>query len=127
MTQDLIEAANTLADLLARENAALKRLDFLAAVALGPSKEAALLRITKGCGARPTPDPSPPPLALGRAIKTLVAENRRLLERAISIQTRIVGIIVHAAAPPPVAGQYAASGLQRRRRRASAITLSLGA
>jgi hypothetical protein len=127
VTQDLIHAANTLADVLARENAALTRLDFLAAVALGPSKEAALLRVTEWCSAMPTPDRSAPMLALGRAIMTLVAENRRLLERAISIQTRIVGIIVQAAAPPPVAGQYAASGLKRRRRRASATTLSLGA
>jgi hypothetical protein len=127
VTQDLIDAANTLADVLARENAALTRLDFLAAVALGPSKEAALLRVTEGCSAAATPDRSPAMLALGRGISTLVAENRRLLERAISIQTRIVGIIVRAAAPPSVAGQYAPSGLKRRRRGASATALSLGA
>jgi hypothetical protein len=36
------EAAQRLADLLAQENAALKRLDFLAAVALVPAKEATL-------------------------------------------------------------------------------------
>ena len=40
-------AAQRLADLLAQENAALKRLDFLAAVALVPAKEAALAELEK--------------------------------------------------------------------------------
>ncbi len=54
----------------------------------------------------------------------LVAENRTLLERAIAVQTRVVGIIVRAAAPPPVSRQYAANGFKSQPRRTSATALS---
>ena len=47
MSDDPLQAAQRLADLLAQENEALKRLDFPAAVALVPAKEAALAELTK--------------------------------------------------------------------------------
>ncbi len=53
MTQDLIDAATNLADLLTQQNAALKRLDFAAAMALSGAKEAALHQVTKSCPAAP--------------------------------------------------------------------------
>ena len=124
MTQDLMTAAGTLADVLARENAALKRLDFSAAMALVPAKEAALLGVTNGRTPAPVSTRDPALLALGRRISGLVVENRLLLERAIAVQTRVVGIIVRAAKPPPAAGQYAATGFKSAPRRTSAMTLS---
>ncbi len=124
MTQDLVDAANRLAEVLVRENAALERLDFAAAVALGQAKEAALLGVTRGRSATPTVDRTPTLLALGRHMNALVAENRALLERAIAVQTRVVGIIVRAAAPPPAVGRYASSGFKSPPRRAAAMALS---
>ena len=124
MTPDLVAAANALADLLARENAALKRLDLSAAMAVVPAKEAALLSITSGRIPAPAANRDPAMLALGRRISGLVAENRQLLERAIAVQTRVVGIIVRAATPPRSASQYAANGFKSTPRRASAIALS---
>ncbi len=126
MTQHLVDAANTLAEVLANENAALTRLDFSGAVALGQSKEAALLRLTESFAAMPVREVGLLPPALGDRMKQLMGENRRLLERAITIQTRIVGIVI-GAAPLPIVEQYAAYGAKSRRRRASAAALSLGA
>jgi hypothetical protein len=124
MTQDLVDAAGTLAEVLTRENAALRRLDFVAAVALGQTKETALLGMTKDRIAAPVTDRDPALLALGRRINGLVVENRALLERAIAVQIRIVGIIVRAAPPSPALGQYVASGFRSLPRRASAMALS---
>ena len=53
MNKDVVDAANRLADVLALENAALKRMDFASAVALVPVKEAALADL-----ARDPPRPS---------------------------------------------------------------------
>jgi len=127
MTQDLVDAANTLADVLVRENAALKRLDIPAAMALVAAKEAALLGVTKGRVPLPVPERNPVVLALGRRVSGLVAENRALLERAIAVQTRVVGIIVRAAAPQPATRQYAANGFKSQPRRALATALSASA
>jgi hypothetical protein len=126
MTQDLVDAANVLAKVLERENAALSRLDFAAAVTLGQAKEAALSGMTKAGSALPSADRSVLPPALGKHMRRLVAENRKLLERAITIQTRIVGIIVRAGAPP-APEQYVAGGLKGQRHRAPATALSFGA
>jgi hypothetical protein len=124
VTQDLVDAATVLADVLAQQNAALRRLDFPAAAALGSAKETALLGVTRDRAPAPMTDRNPVLAALGQRMKELVAENRTLLERAIAVQTRIVGIIVRAAVPPPSTGQYAASGLRSQARRASAMTFS---
>jgi hypothetical protein len=124
MTQDLVDAANALAEVLVRENAALKRLDFAAAVALGQAKEAALLGVTKGRAVLPVTQRTPTTMALGRRINELVAENRTLLERAIAVQTRVVAIVARAVTPPPAMRQYAASGFKTQPRRAPAMALS---
>jgi hypothetical protein len=47
MKPQAIEAANRLADVLERENAALKRMDFAGAIALVPAKEAALAALAR--------------------------------------------------------------------------------
>jgi hypothetical protein len=124
VTQDLVDAANALAEVLTQQNAALSRLDFPAAAALGAAKEAAFFGVTRDCKLTSPVGGSPALAALGQRMKTLVTENQALLERAIAVQARIVGIIVRAAVPPPVTGQYAASGLKSQSRRTSAITLS---
>ena len=106
MSKDPEEAANRLADLLARENAALKRMDFSAAVALMPAKAAALAEMTR--------DPLPPPAnarsaalsALGQRLGGLAEENRILLERAIAVQTRVIRIVARAITPAQEGARY---------------------
>ena len=124
MANERIEAAQALAEVLARENEALQRLDFPAAATLLSMKEAALLRLTQDGPVEPVTDQTPDVAALGARLTSLAAENRQLLEQAITVQTRVLGIILRAAADsvPPV--NYAANGQKAAPRRSSAMTLS---
>jgi hypothetical protein len=89
------DAVERLAEVLARENAALKRMDFPAAVALVPAKEAALAEMTRDGTVPPAGARSPALLAL----RGLAEENRDLLARAIEVQTRIVRMVARAIVP----------------------------
>jgi len=106
MTDDPVEAAERLAAVLKRENAALAALDLRGATAMLAEKQAAaaeLLAALAGGGA-------PPPLH-ARLLRDLAGENRRRLEHAIAVQGRVIGLIARAlrsAAPP--APRYGATG-----------------
>jgi hypothetical protein len=118
MADERLKAIQRLTDVLTEENAALKRLDFSAAVALVGAKEAALADLT-----------APPAVAVSRTtlaqrLVTLAAENQILLERAISVQTRVVRIIARAATPPPAATRYNGYGRPPNAQRAGALALS---
>lgn len=116
-----MDAAHRLATLLAQENDALKQMDFPAAVALVPAKEAALADLTK----QPRMETIPPPLAmLGQRLGGLANENQLLLERAIAVQTRVVRIVARACAPPPAAVRYGSHGGRAPSNRAAALALS---
>jgi hypothetical protein len=112
------EAAQRLADLLTRENAALKRLDFPSAVALVPAKEAALAALEKA------PRGSTALTGLGQRLSALATENQALLERAIAVQTRIVRIVARACAPLPAATRYNGYGGRKPQTRAAALAVS---
>jgi hypothetical protein len=112
------EAAQRLADLLAQENAALRRLDFLAAVALVPAKEAALAELEK------LPRGSMIQTGLGQRLSALAKENQALLERAIAVQTRIVRIVARASAPLAAATRYDGYGGRAPQTRAAALAVS---
>ncbi|MEA2739107.1 MAG: hypothetical protein QOH05_2414 [Acetobacteraceae bacterium] len=121
MSNDLPEAAQRLVDVLLRENDALKRLDFTAAVALASAKEAALANMTN----QPKPSSPPPPwVALGQRLGALATENQLLLERAIAVQTRIVRIVARACVPPPAATRYGGVTGRAPSHRAAALALS---
>ena len=123
MSDKRIDAAQRLVDLLQKENEALKRLDFPAAVALVAAKEAALADLTKPPATPMAPAPlAPTPLA--RRLVALAAENRSLLERAIAVQTRIVQIIARAAVPPPATMRYNGYGGRTGRPRSAALAVS---
>jgi hypothetical protein len=111
------DAAQCLADLLAEENAALLRMDFVAAIALVPAKEAALADLT--VSSAPVQ-----PAALAQRLAALASENQILLERAIAVQTRVVRIIARAAAPPPAAMRYNVHGRRPQSTGAGALALS---
>ena len=112
------EAAQRLADLLAQENAALKRLDFPAAVTLLPAKEAALAELEKA------PRGSTVQTGLGQRLSALAMENQGLLERAIAVQTRLVRIVARASKPIPTATRYNGYGGREPQTRAAALDVS---
>ena len=119
----MLQAASALAELLCEENAALDRLDFSGAAAVLPRK----LRAVQALAA-------PPPVSEGESISrelrtrltTLAGENRRLLERAILVQGRVIGCIARAV-PRAMAGNaraYGRDGGLAQPRRPEAVALS---
>lgn len=101
--------AGRLIAVLEQENAALRRVDYSAAVALVPEKQAALAAWP--CAAdRQT----------AARILELARENGTLLERAITVQARVIRIVAGAAAPR--AGQVEYGGRRQRRPVAFAVS-----
>lgn len=104
MNSGLIAAAIRLADVLATENAALAALNMPAAARLLPEKlaatdafaavQAAAAAATKQRGAR---RPGAELEAVARRLRELAAENRRLLERAMLVQGRVIATVAKAA------------------------------
>jgi hypothetical protein len=118
MVDEHLRTVQRLVNVLAEENAALKRLDFSAATALVGVKKLALADM-------PAPHSVPiPSTALARRLITLAAENQVLLERAIMVQTMVVRIIARAAAPLPAETCYNGYGGAPNPRRAGALALS---
>ena len=115
MSRDVVER---LAEVLARENAALKRMDFPAAVALVPAKEAALAEMAR--------DASPAAMrsAALQVLAGLAEENRVLLERAIEVQTRIVRMVAQAIAPPRQGARYKRPNEWKTSQRTMALAVS---
>jgi hypothetical protein len=101
MTAPLLHAAEALADILAAENAALATLDIRAAAPLLPAKRQAADAFA-GAHARLAaagpPDATTRTLlqATAQRLGTLAEENRRLLERALAVQTRVMDVIAQA-------------------------------
>lgn len=115
MTVNAMMAAEGLADLLARENAALAAMDLPTATALVEAKRAATDAFVAaharaatlgaaGSGPVAVPD-------VVRRLGELAAENRLLLERAMAVQQRVLAIIAEAAPRASmVAPRYGAAG-----------------
>lgn len=94
------EAASRLEAILLAENAALERHDATAAAALLDDKLAAAAALaTEGL----SPD-------AGERLRALAVENGRLLERAIDVQGRIIGMVARAAQAAPGVARYGAKG-----------------
>lgn len=110
-------AADRLAAILEAENAALEAHDFPAAAALLAQKQAAIAAI-----APPPPGIAEPALREAAArLDRLAAKNRGLLNRSLSIQSQVLGIIAGAARAASVQG-YGSSG--KSAIRGGAFTLS---
>ena len=124
MTPELIEAAINLADLLEAENAALTALDLPRAAGMLAAKTAAM---TSFEAARQRAQASPVAQKVARDVteKLGVAaeDNRRLLERAITVQGRVLETIARAARNQAAPQQYGARGRLAHKSNASAITL----
>lgn len=104
----LIEAATRLADVLQAENATLVAMDFPAAGRLLEAKRAA----TAALGAAQAQALFAPPgmPALAARLTALADDNRRLLERAIVVQRRVLGTVARAAQTALPEPQYGPGG-----------------
>lgn len=113
MNMALIEAAVRLANVLARENAALAALDLSRAAAMLTEKQdAAAVFSLAWERAGPISTGGADLLSLVRRLDTAVAENRRLLERGIAVQGRVLAAVA-SAVPRALAAQtprYGAAG-----------------
>jgi flagellar biosynthesis/type III secretory pathway chaperone len=115
MTPELISAVGRLADTLARENILLSALDLASAAGMLAEKTAAIAAFTAADGIAQRTGPY---MLAGRQreetirqaerLRSLAAENKRLLERAIAVQGRVIGTVVAAA--KPVTQLYGARG-----------------
>jgi hypothetical protein len=111
MTHSLTEAAEHLAAVLARENAALAALDLRGAAAMLAEKQQAAVAFLAAA-----PDAGGLPPSQARRLRDLAQENRAGLEHAMAVQRRIIGIIARAirgAAPAPRYGATGAMAAER--------------
>jgi hypothetical protein len=129
MTRDMMNAAAALAAVLSEENAALAGFDYARATALLGRKERALAELVDAQRAMPAPsaDAAHREVAerLATDLRDLSTENRRLLEQAIQVQRRVVGVVFKAV-PKTIFGapRYAASGAMAASRLPPAVVLS---
>jgi hypothetical protein len=128
MTPELIAAAVSLAETLAAENAALTALDLPRAVSLIPEKQRASDAFAAAQAlARRGTEPHAEAARLAARLHDLAAENRRLLERAINVQSRVLGLVARAV-PRATAHRngtrYGANGNLSASRQAMAFALS---
>ncbi|MGX9962765.1 hypothetical protein ACVFYP_05550 [Roseomonas sp. F4] len=118
MMQPLIVAAQRLSEALRAENEALARLDLNSAAALALPKQqasdafAAAFDAANRTNAKAQgPDRAKAEELAGR-LRDLGTENRRLLERAIALQSRVIETIAGATRPVGP-GTYGERGRQR--------------
>ena len=136
MTRELIAAAARLADTLAEENGALAALDLTRAAGMLDDKTRALEAFTAAqaliergeAASRQTTSPPEAEQVVTR-LRNLADENRRLLEHAIAVQGRVIGLVARAI-PGKVAEQdgirYGADG-GRAEPRSRSVALSASA
>jgi hypothetical protein len=108
-SKTLFAVATRLGAVLDRENAALTAMDLPRAAALLAEKAAAIADLTAS-GSHASGLPNPGLLAIVRGLEGLARENRRLLERAIMAQERVIGIVARAAVTVSVRPSYGARG-----------------
>ncbi len=123
----LAHAADALASVLEQENQALEALDFAAALSLLGAKRKATISFVeaeKQVGSLPAAA-RPGIGARCSRLRTLVADNRRLLERALKAQGRVIAVIARAAhSGPEAAPRYGSRGRPVRFARPLALALS---
>ncbi len=106
MIEAVMNAAQRLMEALRAENAALARLDLTAAADLaGPKRQAAeafaaAYDAAHRSGSRAEGEERRRAEEVALHLKDLTAENRRLLERAINLQSRVIEAIAGAVRPP---------------------------
>lgn len=106
MIKDLITSANLLAETLEAENEALSVLDLPRAGAMLERKRRALADLA---AAQSSPASRDPAERVARRLQALAIENKRLLERAICAQGRVISVVARAGAPAMAPTNYGAA------------------
>jgi hypothetical protein len=107
VTISLDLAVQRLAHVLAAENAALDAMDFASAGALLAPKHAAADALAAAMRASSASPAEPEGM---RQLGTLADENRRLLNRAMRVQRRVLDLVARAARASQPSSRYGASG-----------------
>jgi hypothetical protein len=107
MTPTLDLAVQRLSKVLAAENAALSAMDFAGAGALLAPKHAAADALAAAMRAAASSHAEPQSL---HELGTLADENRRLLNRAMRVQRRVLDLVARAARASQPPSGYGASG-----------------
>ncbi len=123
MNEDLVSIAIRLAEVLQRENTALAALDLARAASMVAEKRFASDAFALAQSVTGELERQPKVIEVATRLRGLAEENRQLLERAIAVQSRGIGVIVRATPPTPTP-RYAASGTLSRTVRPAALTLS---
>jgi hypothetical protein len=110
MSREVITAARVLADTLAAENAALAALDLPRVAAMLADKQRAAAAFVAAQDAPVVAAHREAAQNLADRLRSLAAENRMLLERAIVVQSRVMGVIARAAATVVAPSSYGARG-----------------
>lgn len=128
---DIVAAAEALSATLKSENAALEALDFKAAVVLLQKKQmhgrafmtAQAQALANDIGGLPRARLRQLAVELG----SLASDNKRLLERALTVQSRLIASLAQAVPRAKAANggmdNYTADGRHRRERIPSAVAL----
>ena len=130
MMDSLIAAGLRLAEALRAENEALATLDLGRAASLADHKIkasdafAAAFAAAVRVGVKAEGPTRKTTAELTNRLESLGAENRRLLERAIGIQSRVIETIAGAAIPKSVPGGYGAYGQRTVPKQAPALALA---
>jgi hypothetical protein len=124
MSRELIAAVNMLAETLAEENAALAALDLPRAASLLADKQRAIADFLAARDVQSTAMLPAMLEPLVQRLQSLSVENRTLLERAIAVQSRVIGVIARAAAPAVAPSGYSAHGTAGHAARPAAFALS---
>ena len=129
MMRTMLQAGLRLEEALRAENEALARLDMTRAAALATLKvqasdafAAAATAAGRG-GARPEGEERAQAQGLAGSLRELSAENRRLLERAIALQSRVIETIAGAAIPASRPTTYGGTGGRAMPRQAPALAV----
>jgi hypothetical protein len=124
MSKELIAAACLLADALAEENTALAALDLPRAVSMLADKQRAVTGFLAARDAQRIATQHAMIEPLARRLQSLSQENRTLLERAIAVQGRVIGVIARAAVPAVAPSGYSPHGTPGHPARPTALALS---
>lgn len=133
MVETLIAAGDRLAEALLAENEALARLDLPGAAGLAGAKLkatdafAAAFAAASKVGARPEGPLRQGARGMAERLEALGAENKRLLQHAIAIQSRVIEAVAAAALPRAANPVYGAAGRRAAPKQAPAMALALRA